>query len=591
MIKIFEVGTTEFKTNGLGQIVPIKCEETKKEGLNDWYIDVELSLVHKGLIEANRIVTVMTKEKGAQAFVIENPQFDKKIKFTANHIVFTGSNYLLDDVRPTDLSPQKYLDYINSNTDIKSPFVLSTNVDGEVATNYFIRKTLLEAVVTASDTFSADIDVDNFNIKLANDINVKADYKLIYGKDITGLTINEKWDDVVTKILPVGTDGLLLPEVYLESDVDYGTPYTKIVSVDLTTTNDDDEEISEEEQIKELRELAQEYLEQNKEPLVNYVVTADVPQDIGIGYVIPVLHPLVELNTEVISYTYDCLSKKVKTVEFGNYERSAKASMTSFKDSVSADTESLKNVILSDAETFKLAITKEFTSLKSEVQEEMQNATDSCEKVADGLTTLFNTDGSKGYFTFKEKDGVIDEIYIADSSKSEDVKNVVKLTCDGLFVSSSGVSGEFRQLMNLQGEIGGWSVDFEKGFTSSYQLDVPDYTQEDIDLLSSYLDGEIELTDDEYGRLDVMQSGLIEDSHLDYMNRVISGELPLVQERESIIQPGSTSTMVEKIAWGSDVIVNEGSIGSMSVSSMKSIDRRIRQLANKIEQVEELKGE
>jgi phage-related protein len=37
---------------------------------------------------------------------------------------------------------------------------------------------------------------------------------LSYGKNIINIQADENWSEVVTKLLPVGKDGLLLPETY-----------------------------------------------------------------------------------------------------------------------------------------------------------------------------------------------------------------------------------------------------------------------------------------------------------------------------------------------------------------------------------------
>jgi phage minor structural protein len=55
----------------------------------------------------------------------------------------------------------------------------------------------------------------------------------VYGKNIVNIQASEDWSNVVTKLMPVGKDGLLLDEIWLELDEHlYDIPYTKVVSFD-----------------------------------------------------------------------------------------------------------------------------------------------------------------------------------------------------------------------------------------------------------------------------------------------------------------------------------------------------------------------
>ena len=51
---------------------------------------------------------------------------------------------------------------------------------------------------------------DNFFICLRSDIGTDSDFVVLYRKNIQDITCEENWNDVVTKLLPVGKDGILL---------------------------------------------------------------------------------------------------------------------------------------------------------------------------------------------------------------------------------------------------------------------------------------------------------------------------------------------------------------------------------------------
>jgi phage minor structural protein len=322
MIKIYKPSEKDFRTNGLGTITPLSCIETKKISTQGWQIEVSVDVKCDNLIQEDYIVVANTKEKGAQAFRIQSPTIqDKKITFTAEHILFDAKNYILADVRPENQTPVGYMRWCNDRCDQDTPFNITGNATG-TGTNYFIRKTLFDAMQQAEETFGAVWDCDNYNLKIMASVGADRGFKVAYGKNIQGMKISQNWDEVVTKILPVGTNGLLLPEMYLEADVKYERPYTKVIEFDVDEQDEDGNDIDETTRIEQLRTLAKEYLEENKYPLIEYEVKSDVPQELSIGDTVHIKHPCVDIPAEVQAYTYDCNSGRVKTITFGNYDNS-----------------------------------------------------------------------------------------------------------------------------------------------------------------------------------------------------------------------------------------------------------------------------
>ena len=240
IIKLFDTNEKKFNNNGLGNIQPLKCIETKKKSLNGWYVEVELPIKYFGMIKQDMIILVKTKEKGAQPFRIGNiTKQNRKISFTANHVAFDSERYFLLDVRPTNLSIDGYLKWINERTDKKTPFSFSSNVLS--GTNYFVRKTLLEALKTVDENYNGVFDFDNFNIKFLQKVGNDNGFSIIYGKNLQSIKAVEDWSGVVTRLYPEGPDGLMLPEKYIESDIQYNQPYTRTEKFDFDTSVEDDE--------------------------------------------------------------------------------------------------------------------------------------------------------------------------------------------------------------------------------------------------------------------------------------------------------------------------------------------------------------
>ena len=116
MIKIFNANDKDFSSAGNIIIEPTKCLEIKKKSLNGWCLEVEIPIKYKEYIEKDKLCVVQTKSKiNPQAFRISEDinYTNRKIKFTANHVMFDSRDYILVDVRPTKMNGINVLNYIN----------------------------------------------------------------------------------------------------------------------------------------------------------------------------------------------------------------------------------------------------------------------------------------------------------------------------------------------------------------------------------------------------------------------------------------------------------------------------------------------
>lgn len=413
MIKIFNATDTDFKTAGNIIINPLYCHEIRKKSLNGWYIEVEIPIKYKEYIEADKLCVVKTKSKlKPQAFRINDSitYTNRKIKFTAEHVMFDSRRYVLLDVRPTNLNGQNGLKYVNERTDKTSPFSIDSNVEN-VSTAYFIRKTLLESWQVFEERWGGVFEADNWDISFKQSIGKDNGETIVYGKNMQGFEIFEDWSNVCTKILPVGYDGLLLPEIYLESETQYEISYTKIVDFQ---TDLEAEEQTETNLLVELRNNASKYLEENCVPKVSYTVNSNVNNELEIGDTIKVLHPFVNIFTEVLEYEYDLISEKVKSLTFGNYTRDVKTKFNNIKNTI---------------ETIKQTVSKQEITIKEQ-------------------TNLINSLNKNGYVYIDDN-----EILILDKLPKEQAKNVWRFGLGGIGFSSKGYEGPFETAITMDGQI------------------------------------------------------------------------------------------------------------------------------------------
>lgn len=413
MIKIFDATDKIFNTAGNITINPLKCIEVKRKSLNGWYIEVEIPIKYKEYIEKDKLCVVQTKSKlNPQAFRIgeEIDYTNKIIRFIANHVMYDVNDYILLDVRPTNLNGNNALNYINQRTDKTSPFSFYSNVEN-VNTAYFVRKNILQALATIEERWNGVFDADNWNISFLNKVGNDNGEVISYGKNLQSMKIYEDWSNVVTRIYPVGYDGITIPEKYIESETQYEKPYSKVINFE---TKIEHEEQTEENLIIELRENAQKYIEENQFPKVSYEITSDINQNLEIGDTIHVKHPLVNILTEVLEYEYNVILKKVRKIVFGNFSRDVKAKFDNIKNSITE---------------VKQALSKQESTIKNQ-------------------TDLINSLNKNGYVYIDDN-----EILLLDRLPKEQAENVWRFGLAGIGFSSNGYEGPFNIAITMDGQI------------------------------------------------------------------------------------------------------------------------------------------
>ena len=413
MIKIFNSTDRDFSTNGNLCISPLKCIEKKSKSLNGWYLSVEVDIKYKSYIKKDILIVTKTKSMlNPQAFRVgENIEYtNRKIIFQASHVYLDSEGLFLLDVRPTNLNAISALEYVNERTDSTSPFIVYSDISTP-STSYFIRKNLLEAWSVFEERYSGFFQFDNWNVSLKQNISIDTDIFLSYGKDLQGVRIFEDWSNVVTRLCPVGPDGLLLDEVYIDSDVQYDVPYTKTVTFETSLESD---EQTEENLKTELRAKAEAYLAENKYPKISYEITSNVRQDLDIGYIATVKHPIVDLKTELIEYEYDVINERVTSLTFGNFSRNVK---------------------------------KKFDAIKEQINEQTEKITSQQLAIKD-QTNLINSLNKTG-LVYIDKN----EILILDKLPKEEAENVWRLGMGGFGFSSSGYEGPFETAITQDGKI------------------------------------------------------------------------------------------------------------------------------------------
>lgn len=425
MIKLFGQTDRLFSSNGDLIIKPVKAT-VHKEDNGAFYLDMTTDLSYVDNLKEGNILYANTPQ-GDQAFRVNNVTKTKsKITVKANHVFYDTKNYLIQDAYVVDKNCNDALDHLNNATEPTSEF---TTISDVTTINSFrcVRKSLYEAIQTVIDRWGGHLVRDNFSIGIRQTIGQDNGVTVMYRKNLKEITCTENWDNVVTKLMPVGRDGLLLPEIYVESETQYSLPYTKTVTFNQNVSQEDytdddghlDEEAYHNALIVDLRQQAQNYVDANSVPQVNYSLKANLEKITDIGDTVQVIDERLGVNimTSVISYDYDCILERYTQVEFGNFKQS-------LSNLISTVTKSAENMVQESAQVLQVTL-----------GEELQQATDRIWSVMGNSYVIY--------------DG--DKILVVDSLPKETATNVIMINNGGIGFSQTGINGTFNSAWTIDG--------------------------------------------------------------------------------------------------------------------------------------------
>ena len=237
MIKVYEAKEKLFNHNGLKILHPTKAEVFIEDN-GDYSITIESSINDLEYLQEGMIIRVNTRW-GEQGFRLSNPQKkNNKIIVVGRHLWKDSSKYVIADSYVDSKGCNDALDHLNNACDAVTPFNVISDIT-RINSTRVIRKSLEEAITIVIEKWGGHLYRDNWTIGVKENIGLDRGITIKYGKNSTNIEANEQWDDVVTKMLPVGYDGITLPELYLESGVQYDVPYTKVIKFEQDINQDD----------------------------------------------------------------------------------------------------------------------------------------------------------------------------------------------------------------------------------------------------------------------------------------------------------------------------------------------------------------
>lgn len=447
MLKLFGQTDRDFTSNG-DKVIDAVRAKIKKVDNGDFYLELETDLTYVNDLTEGRIILAPTPQ-GEQPFRVSNLQKTKnKLITKALHVFFDSRNYLIADSYVVEKNCNAALDHLNAATEPQSPFVTISDVD--TVNNYrCVRTSLYEAVMTVVERWGGHLDLNGWSIGIRQEIGQDNGVVVRYAKNLKDITVDENWDNVTTKLLPVGKEGLLLPETYVTSTNQYELPYVKSVNFDqndieqenyIDAEGNPDVEAYQAALVNDLRQKAQSYVDNNSVPQVNYTLKANLEKLTNIGDTVYVQDERLGLTvtTQVISYIYDCILGKYVELEFGNFKQTVSGLMNTI-------TNQIQETVEQNTKDIQVTLGEELREAQNKIWAALGNS----------------------YVIYEG-----DKILVVDSLPKETARNVIMINNGGIGFSQSGINGPFRSAWTIdnvfnaeQISVVGFTADLIRGGT------------------------------------------------------------------------------------------------------------------------------
>ena len=347
------------------------------------------------------------------------------------------------------------LSHILGGTSYPHSFSATSDID-TVASSRLVRKNVVSALIGDTDNsfinrWGGELDIDGFTFKLNEQIGKDDGYTIQYGKNLTGLDLQLNMLEVVTRIRPVGFDGIEIDGLYVDSPYidNYALPIIKEIkyenvkwkgSPNYEEREDDDSYVYDnlaEAQAK-LIELATNEFVVNEIDLPKTTINIEFIelskteeykhlkflQNINIGDTVHIYHKPLDINlkSRCIEYVYDCILNKYETITLGSYTKN-----------FFTKTQNTNNTL------DKGELDVKFSGMVNDILQQTQK------HLNDSITQAM------GGYVYKTNNA----LYIMDTDDISTAQKIWTWNKNGLAFSSTGVDGPYTTGITMDGYIVG----------------------------------------------------------------------------------------------------------------------------------------
>ena len=438
---LFKTGETEFTTNGLGRLGPIKCTVTEeRNGQFELEMDIDVQDKHyKDIAEGRIIYAIHDDTKLPQPFDIYkiSRPLNGVVTVNAQHVTYRTAKTVIMPCS-SDSCPGAMV-AIGSNIAGTSQFTLSTDITRtgsfQLEQPETMRNVLGGRNGSLLDVYGGEYIWDHFTIQLKSQRGTNTDVTLRYGKNITDLKKTTDMSGIWTGVAPywMGSDGLAQDIVTLPEKAVYSSSvnsYAYKMVIPLDASQDFQSKPTE----AQLRARAQSYISSN--------APTGIPSSIDISFVqlwqtdeykniaalerlklcdtLTIKHEKLGISNtaKIVKTVYDVINERYESMTIGDVR-------TSLGDTIRTAADEVKDYAVS-----KTA---------------MQRALEAAQKLITG--------GLGGHVVINtDEDGHPNEVLIMDTDDINTAVKVLRMNMLGIGFSLSGYNGPFTSAWTIDGK-------------------------------------------------------------------------------------------------------------------------------------------
>jgi phage minor structural protein len=351
LINLFKKDETNFETNGIGSLdnnILNPEISWKDNGAFTLEFRYPLFAKHGFEIENSSIIRANDPEGSNLFFVYKITPSMGYVTVLCYQISYKLAFNSINDTNIVNKNGQNALTQMSSSTQYPHSFKFNSDIS-TTATSRVVRKNPIEFLLDPGldnsfvNRWGGHIVRHNFNIAMNSAYGSNKGYTIRHKKDLKGYEAEFDESTVITRIRPIGYDGLLLPEIYVDSSLidSYTEPRIQEIeysNVKVKTKDSDEEGFSTKElAYAELRRLANLEFSKNKvdqpdfSAKVEFVNLNDTQEyedlkslkQILAGDTVKVIHEEdnFSIEAQMVEYKWNPLNQSYISITLGNYTK------------------------------------------------------------------------------------------------------------------------------------------------------------------------------------------------------------------------------------------------------------------------------
>lgn len=440
-------------TNGIAFLDEILINATITQTEDDFYAEIVLAVkkdeslkyIYDNLIE--EAIITLEDEYGDEFFRISNIRKDKRtITIFARQITIADQLTLfLKDCRPENMNGQATLSkLLNDATGRNKEFFLVSDISN-TNTAYYQNMSLYNALFGADNAFivrwGGEVYRRQYNCKINARVGQDKGVQIKSRKNLTGFEIKSNVDDLCTRIVPRGFDGIEAPIVESELINNYSSVYTKVMEfsdIKVKNENNPDEGFDTLAQAQQaLQERARtQFTLFNIDKLqatynINFIELSKTEQykdysqaeSVEIGDTVEVIEDTygTKIKARCIKRVYSVTMKKRLNTELSNVKKESRPI-------------SVNDII-------------------AELEKELQTKPNA--NLSDYINSMINAGLKDSYVVLKPN-----ELLIMDNKDINKAVNVTRYNKNGLGFSTTGYYGKYEYGFTIDGKINASLITF-----------------------------------------------------------------------------------------------------------------------------------